>query len=64
MIGSTSKGVPVIGDNVNMGVHAVVIGNIKIGNGCIIGAGAVVTKSFPENSVIAGVPAKIIKERI
>lgn len=64
VIGSTNKGVPVIGDNVNMGVHAVVIGNIKIGNGCIIGAGSVVTKSFPDNSVIAGVPAKIIRTRI
>lgn len=59
-----NNGVPVIGDNVNIGVHAVVIGNIKIGNDCVIGAGSVVTKSFPDNSVIAGVPAKIIKERI
>lgn len=64
VIGSTNKGVPILGDNVNMGVHAIIIGNVQIGNGCVIGAGSVVTKSFPDNSVIAGVPAKLIRMRI
>lgn len=34
---------------------------LKIGNNCIIGAGAVVTKSIPDNSVAVGVPAKVIE---
>lgn len=63
VIGSTNKGVPILGDNVNMGVHAIIIGNVQIGNGCVIGAGAVVTKSTEPNGVYAGVPARKIKER-
>ncbi|MBP3367307.1 MAG: hypothetical protein J6K96_10035 [Treponema sp.] len=63
MIGAGNFGVPVIGDNVNMGVHSIVIGNIKIADNCVIGAGAVVTKSTEPNCVYAGVPARKIKER-
>lgn len=51
---------PIIGDDVNIGAGAKIIGGIKIGNGCVIGANAVVTKSFPENSVLVGCPAKNI----
>jgi acetyltransferase-like isoleucine patch superfamily enzyme len=47
-----------------LGVHATVIGATTIESGCIIGAGAVVTKSTKPNGVYAGVPAKRIKERI
>ena len=53
-----------IGDNVWIGTRAIIMPGVKIGNNSIIGAGSVVTKSFPNNSVIAGVPAKLIKERI
>lgn len=50
-----------IGDNCELGVFSVVIGEVEIGNNCYIGAGAVVTKSFPEDNLsIAGVPAKIV----
>jgi len=35
--------------------------NVTIGNNCIVGAGAVVTKDFPDNVTIAGVPARILK---
>lgn len=53
---------PVIGDNVDVGFGAILIGNIKIGNNVTIGAGAVVINSFNEdNIVIAGCPAKIVK---
>ncbi len=46
-----------------MGVHCVVIGNVEIASGCVIGAGAVVTKSTEPNSIYVGVPARKIKER-
>lgn len=53
---------PRIGDNVDIGVGAKIIGDIDIASNVIIGAGAVVNKSFTEeNIVIAGVPAKIVK---
>lgn len=52
---------PVIGDNVNIGSNVVIIGDIEIGSNSTIGAGSVVTKSFPENSIIAGNPAKLLR---
>ena len=54
---------PILGDNVSIGANAVIIGGINIGNNAFIGAGAVVVKDVPENAVVAGVPAKIIKYR-
>lgn len=52
---------PIIGDNVTIGCHACVIGGVKIGNNVIIGAGSVVVKDVPDNCIVAGNPAKIIK---
>jgi serine O-acetyltransferase len=52
---------PKIGNNVTFGANAIVIGDIEIGDNVIIAAGAVVTKSVPDNCVVAGVPATIIK---
>ncbi|WP_282049061.1 acyltransferase [Maribacter aquivivus] len=52
-----------IGDNVWLGTRVVILPGVTLGNNCIVGAGAVVTKSFSDNSVIGGVPAKIISFR-
>lgn len=55
----------IIGDHVWVGHSAVILKNVQIGNGCIVGRGAIVTKSFlEENCSIAGVPAKICKHGI
>jgi serine O-acetyltransferase len=65
-IGGRSKiyNVPVIGDNVFIGTGAKILGDVVIGNNVVIGANAVVVKSVPDNCVVAGVPAKIIKSNI
>lgn len=54
------RGVPMLGDNVYLGPGCKLFGPITIGNNVSIGANAVVTKSFPDNVTIAGIPAKII----
>jgi acetyltransferase-like isoleucine patch superfamily enzyme len=56
-----SKGPVIIEDNVWIGEGACIMPGVTIGANSIIGANAVVTKSFPVNSVIGGVPAVIIK---
>lgn len=56
----TSKGPVIIKKNVWIGEGAVIMPGVTIGENSIIGANAVVTKSFPNNSIIAGVPAKLI----
>lgn len=55
---------PTIGNRVDIGAGAVLIGGITIGEDAQIGANAVVTKSLPSGVVAAGVPAKIIRKRI
>jgi acetyltransferase-like isoleucine patch superfamily enzyme len=51
----------VIKDNVFVGLGSIILPNVTIGNNCVIGAGSVVTTSIPDNSVAAGVPAKVLK---
>lgn len=58
-----NKGVPEIGNYVYIAPGATIIGKIKIGNNVMVGANAVVTKDVPDNSVVAGVPAKIISNK-
>ena len=60
-IGQKNGLYPTIGDNVTIYPGSVVIGNIKIGNNVVIGANSVVTKDIPDNTVVAGAPAKVIK---
>jgi putative colanic acid biosynthesis acetyltransferase WcaB len=47
---------PVIGNNVNIGAHSIIIGNIKVGDNCTIGAGTFVNKNVPDNSTVYGNP--------
>ena len=51
-----------IGDNVWIGSNATILGGVTIGNGAIIGANALVTHDVPENTIVAGIPAKILRE--
>jgi acetyltransferase-like isoleucine patch superfamily enzyme len=60
--GVTRKGIK-IGENCWIGSKVTILDGVEIGAGSIIAAGAVVTRSFPVNSVIGGVPARILKER-
>ena len=52
-----------VGNDVYIGYGATIIGPIKIGDGAVIAAGAVVTKDVPSYTIVAGVPAKVIKKR-
>ena len=52
-----------VGNNCWIGAGAVFLDGAKLGNGCVVAANAVVTKQFPDNSVIGGVPAKLINTR-
>lgn len=60
-IGRTKNGVPQIGDNVTFFTNSGAYGNIIIGNNVTIAPNAVVTHNIPDNCVVAGIPAKIIK---
>lgn len=53
--------IPTIGNNVSLGANVCIMGDIKIGNNVVVGAGSVVVKDVPDNCVVAGNPAKIIK---
>lgn len=55
--------VPIIGDNVNIGAGAVIIGDIKIGNNVDIGANSVVLIDVPDNHIAVGNPARIISKK-
>ncbi|WP_345104087.1 serine acetyltransferase [Mucilaginibacter panaciglaebae] len=53
---------PRLGNNVDVGANVVIIGDIEIGDNVVIGAGSVVTKSIPANSVVVGNPARILEK--
>lgn len=50
-----------IGDNCYIGLGAKIFGEVHIGNNVIIGANSVVTKDIPDNAIVGGIPAKILK---
>lgn len=62
--GSSTPKLTQIGNDVWIGTRAIIMSGVKIGNGVIIGAGAVVTKDIPNYAIVGGVPAKIIKFRM
>lgn len=52
-----------VGDDCWIGNRAILLDGVAVGRGCVIGAGAVVTEDLPENSVAAGVPARVVRRR-
>ncbi len=60
-LGYGKGGRPKIGDNVQLGANVVIIGGVNVGNNVIVGAGSVVVKDIPDNCVVAGNPARIIR---
>lgn len=57
-----NKGYPVLGDNIYIGPGAKIIGAVKIGNNIVIGANCVVTRDIPDNSVVVGIPGRVISQ--
>lgn len=49
--------------NLNIGRRVMIMPGVKIGSGVVIASGAVVTKDVPDNVVVGGIPAKILKRR-
>ncbi len=54
----------VIGNHVWIGTRAIIMKGVRVGDGAVIAAGAVVTKDVPSKTIVAGVPAKVIRENI
>lgn len=55
---------PVVGDNVTIGAHAVIMGPSIVGDGALIGANSVVVSDIPANSVAGGIPARVIRSHV
>ena len=53
----------IVEDDVLIGANVVVLEGVRIGKGAVVAAGAVVTKDVPANAVVAGTPARVIKEK-
>ncbi len=53
----------IIGNDVWIGSRVTILPGVRIGNGSIVGASAVVSKNVPEYCIVGGVPAKVIKKR-
>ncbi len=57
----TPSDCPVLGDRVDVGANAVILGPIRIGDGAVIGAGSVVVKDVPAGATVAGNPARVLR---
>ena len=60
--GVSHKGIK-IGNKCWIGAGAVFLDGAELGDGCVVGANAVMTKKFPDNVVVAGIPEKVISHR-
>lgn len=60
--GTSAKGIH-IDDNVWVGAGSRILDGVQIGRNAIVAAGSVVTKTVPENATVAGIPARVIKQR-
>jgi len=59
---SNSRGPVVIENDVWIGCHAIILSGVTIGRGAVVGAGSVVTKSVPPNTIVGGNPARVLRE--
>lgn len=64
VIGKNHRGVPIIGNSVSIGVHALIIGAVTIGDGAEIGAGAIVTHNVPNYAVVVCDSAHILRIKV
>lgn len=64
LAGSIRTAPIVVGDNVWIGGRAVILKGVTIGDGAVVAAGAVVTRNVPPRTIVAGVPARVIREDV
>lgn len=62
VLGNKGNGAPLVGNNVDFCVGCKVIGGVQIGNNVLVAPNAVVVKDVPDNCVVAGIPARVIKQ--
>src|SRR3546814_17961217 len=66
MLGQVNRGEragsPILGDRIFVGAGATILGRLYLGDGCAVGANAVVTKDVPEHGVVGGIRAKLLSE--
>lgn len=60
--GAQQKGKILVGNGSWIGAGVTILPGVSLGSGCVVAAGAVVANSFPENSLIGGIPAKLIRQ--
>lgn len=61
---SEEENCSIVGDNCYFGLGAKILGTVHIGNNVTVGANAVITKDIPDNAIVGGVPAKVLKMRL